>query len=577
MTWRKTIILGLVFLCAAAGYLVDRALTGKKKIIKEERQKLFNLSPEAVSAFTLENRSGRYRLEKKEGAWQIVEPRKLPADEGQVESLLTNLVLAKKYHPIKTGERVQYGLDNPTASIALEEKVSGGKQTLLVGVESTTTGRYFAAFKGGDAVFTIAGHIRNFLDKNLYHLRDKTVLTVSAEDIRAIKVEGSGRSLSLEKDKQGGWRLLEPGPDRADGGMVKNLLSELAALKASSFEEDTATTPGSYGLDDPLFTLSVTADESYTLFIGKKDVPREQNFARREYDEQVITLPARFIRLLSGDPNEYRSREIFRIEPGDIREIKIIVGASFVSVQREEGGTWRFQSRPDLRVHQGRVKSLLSSVSSLRIDTFEDANPDSLKHYGLDVPRARVIIYSGDREEKEILSFGKKAEDRDICFARVSTRPFIFGIDWTLVGGFYLTRQDLEDRRLFPVNQEKIHRVTFQTGDIEGALERKKGKWVVEGKEAQVLRVVGILSGIINLEFVREISESETTEFDQAMDSPEIRMVLDGEGDEILGGFSAVKGEGPEYILRTRSGKHYLVSPDEIEDLRESLEDLVRE
>jgi bifunctional DNA-binding transcriptional regulator/antitoxin component of YhaV-PrlF toxin-antitoxin module len=576
MSWKKTLILGLIFLCAGAGYFLDRGLTQKRQLTREREEALFTLKKEDITAFTLTNPEGSFRLEKKDEKWRIANHGDLKADADQVESLLANLAGAKRYDPVETKDLEQYGLDKPLETVILECEKTGGKQTLYIGLESATSGRYFATAVGDKTVFTVASHIRNFLDKNLFYLRDKTVFDIKAGDMVKIEIARDEQKVVLEKSGEAEWRLLSPVKDKADITAVRNLLTDIETLRAASFEEDALTTPGSFGLDAPLIHLTIGSSETTpTLVIGKEDPGAPRFFAQKGDAGQIFTVSKRFVEELQKDAGQFRSREVFRIPADDIQEIKIIVGEGVVSLVREEGDKWNFQEAPDISVHQGKAQDLLREIGGLQIKSFEDESPASLEPYGLSAPRARLILYPGDRDKKEILSFGNKAEGRDICFARISHRPLIFGLDWTKVCNFYLTRHDLEDRRLFSISTEDVYRIEIGEAAQKRYLEKKGERWFarteseVKGTEIPSYSVLGVITDIGELEFDARLDEEKIKAIQDISPEKILEGVLKDKDGKILESLEVFGSDAePSLTLKTATGGYFLIAKEKMEKFR---------
>ena len=91
MSGRKTIILGLVFLCAGAAFFADRSLSKKRQLVKDREEALFNFDQKDIASFTLANPHGAFRIEKREEEWRIVEPRELKADKDQAYNVGTGI------------------------------------------------------------------------------------------------------------------------------------------------------------------------------------------------------------------------------------------------------------------------------------------------------------------------------------------------------------------------------------------------------------------------------------------------------------------------------------------------------
>jgi len=575
MTWKKTITLGLIFLCAAAGYFADRSLTKRRQLVKEREEALLPIKKEDVTAFNLVNPSGTFRIEKEGGKWVITKPRRIPADNDQVESLLTNIGAARQYDPVEKKDLAQYGLDKPTISITLENGATKEKSTLLTGVESTTRGRFFATLEGGKTVFTIAGHIKTSLEKNLYYLRDKNILKVNREQIQSVSIQRGGEITLIEKETSGRWILKTPVRDEPDTDTLSNLLSSIATIRAASFEDDHPSTPGFYGFNEPLMTLVVQTDRPTTMLLGREDVPNERFFARLNGSELVFTIPKSFVDQLASAPDSLRSRTIFKVREDELTEIKIIVGESYTNLEKGANGAWRFKDAKGGLVNQGRLHRFIADLYALRIQTFEDEHPASIVPYGLESPRCRIILYPANHTRREILSFGNKPEGKDIAYATASGRQLVFGVDWTKVGDFYLTRHDLEDRRIFRLEVGTIQSIEIATGGKIRSLEREGERWFIKSegesgrREVPNFRAAGVLGSILSLEYDKDISTPSGIK-PPVPEKPTVRIALYTKDKLLLDAISAASTGGQSITVWTAGGKLYLIKNTDLQNILSS-------
>ena len=571
MTWKKTAILGLIFLCAMAGYFADSSRSRQRQLVKERQNDLIPFDAETATRFTLINASGTYRLQKNGEVWFITEPRQLQADADQVQPLLANLSAAKQYDPVESNDFAQYGLDKPRASILLEDPHTGAKATLRVGLESTAHDRFFAALEGEKKVFTIAVHIKTALEKNLYHLRDKKVFAIKKDRIARVQIQCEGVLTAMQKMPDGKWQLQSPFMEETDAPSVENLLSTLETLRASSFLDDAPTTPGSFGFDKPRAVIAVQADDLTTLILGRAEKIGERYFARIKDAQTIFTISELFVNQISAAPNSLRSREIVKLKESDISEVKLITGDNYISVVKDEKGEWRLKDDDNVRLDRARVRRLFADLASLRIATFEAEHPRSLQPYGLDNPRARVILYPQNREERVVLSFGNQAEGRDVAYAAISNRPIVFGVDWTRIGDFYLVKSDLEDRKIFEFEPSDIHHIRIKDKDFEGILEKKGERWlaisnaVSKKPEIAPPQMMVLLNEILNLEYEMEVQEPRTPKDASIVDIK----ISDKDAGE-LANISVYMEDKPQVLLKTAGGKSYLVRRLEIEKIIKS-------
>jgi uncharacterized protein DUF4340 len=569
-SWKKTIFLGLIFLSAAAGWFLDKTLTQKRELMKIAEVSIFDLKESDINELRLYNPSGSYHIERKKSGWQIIEPRNIEAETTQVELFLSNLVAARRSNPVKTKDLAQYGLDFPDLKITLE-KNSGETYTLLVGSESTSMNKYFACIKGKKEVFTIPGHIKRFLALDLFRLRKKSIFHVNKEKIKSISITQKNDILELTKEKNGSWLMTSPIKDWTQKNTVTNLLFNIQTLQATSFVDDDLSTPGFYGFSPTWLQLDIIENIRISLDIGKEDKETKRGyFARIQGQDEIFTLPERFIKTLTAPPSDFRSKKVFRTQKKDIEEIKIIVGQSFVSLQKGKEGTWKFQSRQDIRVSRARIAKLLSDISNLRIGQFEEGRIRSLENYGLKNPRLRIIVYPENHKNKEIVSFGNKARDKDTCYARASKRPYIFGVDWTLVGDFFLDMNDLRDRRLFNLSSKKIHKIQMEFDGKTLFLERVDvNHWIGKSKkidklEIPTFKIFGILSVIAKLEFSNEVKQEKIKIAEEALTSPEFKIILYGHDNEKCGEIKAAMLKSPRAFISTDNDNLYNLESKEL-------------
>ncbi|MBN1901773.1 hypothetical protein JW926_10670, partial [Candidatus Sumerlaeota bacterium] len=177
--------------------------------------------------------------------------------------------------------------------------------------------------------------------------------------------------------------------------------------------------------------------------------------------------------------------------------------------------------------------------------------------------------------------FGNKAEDRDVCFARISHRPLVFGLDWTKVCNFYLTRHDLQDRRLLAVSKEDVYRIEIREAAQKRHLEKKGERWFVrtesevKGTEVPSYEAAGILAAIGEMEFDARLDDEKIKAMREVSPEKILEVVLKDKDEKLLECFEVYGSEAePSLTLRMSEGVYFLIAKEKIEKFRSRFDSL---
>jgi hypothetical protein len=173
----------------------------------------------------------------------------------------------------KASDRRQYGLD--PAQVALDISVKGGTRQLLLGDDTPTGGNVYAALSTDPRVFTIAGYQKSSLAKSLNDLRDKSLITLSADKVSRVELIKKGEDLEFDRTKDG-WQILKPAPSPADSVAVNALVSTLTNARMDL--STTTDAAAEFARGTPLATAKVTGDAGVQTLEVRKN--KDDYFAK---------------------------------------------------------------------------------------------------------------------------------------------------------------------------------------------------------------------------------------------------------------------------------------------------------
>ena len=235
------------------------------------------------------------RLQRQEETWQIVKPRVLPADDLNVDRLLSTLsrLQAVEFPAETKAELAPYGLEQPSAQLTVELK--DGK-TLSVALGSEKEGQVYVITSEHPAVATLLTSTADILRADLEELRDHRLARLNPNQVGQVTLELLEERVTLNPlpQEKGSLEVRWENPERP--GQVVNLSSLFASLNAARAKEFVpATDPDAQkALAAPDLTLDIapkpeTEQEPLTLSLSSAGL-RAYARSSRQPDIAVLDL-----------------------------------------------------------------------------------------------------------------------------------------------------------------------------------------------------------------------------------------------------------------------------------------------
>jgi hypothetical protein len=225
-------------------------------------------------------------LVKTDGKWQITEPKPYPADQEAVAGMLSTLsgLNADRLVEEKTSDRKQYGLDPAQVELDIRSK-NGATQRLLLGDDTVAGGDAYAALANDPRVFTIASYNKSSLAKSLNDLRDKSLVTLSADKVSRVELVKKGEDLEFDRTKNG-WQMLKPSSSPANSSAVNTLVSTLTNARMDL--STTTDAAAGFSRGTPVATAKLTGDNGVQTLDVRKN--KDDYFAKSSAAEGVYKV-----------------------------------------------------------------------------------------------------------------------------------------------------------------------------------------------------------------------------------------------------------------------------------------------
>jgi len=410
----KTAAILFVIAAALAAFVHFYEIGGEeaRKGAEEAEKRLFpKVEQAAVESISLIASDGPSVLvERREGAWRLIEPLDFAADTFAVDGIASALAQMASESVIDEPRPAEvYGLD---AEDTVVHFTAGGSEYALRTGDSTPVGaNVYAAIEGDDRVYTVAAYRTQSLRKPLDELRDKRIADFDQSAVKRFTASWPTGRVVVERSGEG-WHLLEPVQEAADNEAVDGLLSGLVFLRAEGFVDDPAPELEA-GFEVPEFAIEielsiVAADAGQApaplrVAVGGLNDSGTHRLVKGAA-QSLFTIASARLDEFPRSVVEYRDRQLGLFSPALATRVELgfhsDLGVTTAVTARRGAEGWT--SSPD-PISEEKLASLVAELSRLRADGIiaEAMGTDELQAIGLDPPKAIISVFGDSAAEGE--------------------------------------------------------------------------------------------------------------------------------------------------------------------------------
>ncbi len=589
MSWRKLLILAMILVLIGGFYLWDQERIRKGKTLEDEQKKIFPWSSDKVTELRIQRPSGSLHLNRGEkDEWALLSPVQAKADPDQVRSLLEALLRARRDRSIAEDptEVEPYGLSNPEVTIALKGREPEGERVVLLGAKNPTEVYYYAQIQGEKAVFLVSDVVRREASKEAFDLRSKSLWRFSTDKVEELVLSSGGKGLTLRREPEVSWRIVEPGSYLADKDAVESLLFRLSRLKAVGFEDDPKSLK-EMGLDPPQREILLRLKESQEekrLDVGR-EVPREKDegkverkpllYARVGGSAGVVTVEAQGLGDLPTGVVDWRNKVLLSFERDRVRRVEIHRPNVSLALARVGQTQWEIERPERLPADALKVNDLLWALKDARVSRFPEEDP------GLpwEEPAVQVALWLEGSQEPLNLLLGKPTSDEQGLYAKATAQEKVVVVTPKLAKDLDVSVKELRDRKLVSFDISKLQRVQIIWEGRTLELNRKGEVWKVQPSsqgEVEAHKVTGLLWALREAKFEEMLSAPPEPEA-LGRDRPRVKATLwtkEGEVGPLVIGRSLPDRPNVFYGWVREDSPVYLLEAKILDDLKREIKDV---
>ena len=382
---RSTLVL-VVVLAGLVGYIYY--LNERDTTSTDAKEKAFaTLKEEEVEAIRIKSADGQTtRVQKKDGAWTIVEPEATAADQGELSSITSSLATLEIQRVVdeKASDLKQYGLE--PARVEVEFSVKGAKepQRIELGEKTPTGGDLYARVPGQPRVFLVSSFLDSTFNKNTFALRDKSVIKIERDKVDRVEIQKEGKPAVTLAKTGTEWRIVAPVMARADLAAVEGALERLSSGQMQGIVSADGADGKKRKLDPPVASFTAVAGSARaTLMFG--DTENAVMYAKDASRPMIFTVAPTLYTDVIRDVGEFRRKDLFDSRSFTATHVEFKRGTATTTLNKTKNkdGSESWHNAAGTQINAMTVEELLSKVSSLQADSFDAGTNAALRNPAL--------------------------------------------------------------------------------------------------------------------------------------------------------------------------------------------------
>lgn len=428
-----------------------------------------------------------------------------------------------------------------------------------------------AAFFLGLVAFVYFYQIRGDKKREEAERQQERVFQLERISIDSLRFEYPQRETMVMQRGDRGWRLTEPVSSPAERSTIDFFLDDIENTHIQRRLPAQSEELAEYGLQQPRLVLTVTTSsgDSAVLEVGSEDYSKTSIYARLKDSPEVYLMPKMLMTMASRQPNEWRSKDVFEFEPGQVRKVEVMRSSQSLRFSRSGSqDDWAMESPLQEKADNIAISGLLATLDRVQVDRYGPTAASDLKAFGLERPSASIRIQEEGLDWKQ-LDTGRSEDGKRWVRDRVRDEVYLVED-----GLFEKLTQDLwEFRRkdLVELEPDQVASIAYRRSDLSLEVDRSQLNWVIRLPESHQGRRA------ISFKFwfpIEDLKLLTLVERGLSFSNPDLEIELKLQDGSTLR--LAVIRKGDKHFARNdatrRQGE---ISKDQFEKLNYALEDIV--
>ena len=409
--------------------------------------RLFLAKPDNITKIELKRPEGFVQIERRENnLWWLTQPVQTRADLAAIKYLTDRFYTARieKFITDEKTELAIYGFGDDSSHVRLWSDLDEFPVKLILGgpLEDNPKMNY-ARIEGVDSVFAVSAGVDGLLKYEMAGLRERRLLTLSLDQIRAIRLEDGDRVIAMNRNEDDAWQISQPQIWKTMESRIGTLVEQWTASRVGRFVDLPVNPIDDSARGKKLY--SITFSESDTISIApsgdgaenksgpdfyyevyEKDYGRNKVLVHSVPDNSWCEVVPGMVKYINLDPLYYRDHEVMGIQPDEILRVSVTMGVQTSSVSREAiGEAWTVE-QPGHVLNDVRLNDCLTLCEKLEAKALIELNPADLTRFDLDKPSYAITFgLTGASGISRTLLLGRTLDDGSV-YGMIRGKDLVF-------------------------------------------------------------------------------------------------------------------------------------------------------
>ncbi|MBI3813443.1 MAG: DUF4340 domain-containing protein [Nitrospinae bacterium] len=300
------------------------------------------------------------------------------------------------------------------------------------------------------------------------------LLPFKPEEVVELDLKKGDRTILLQRWEDG-WRVEKPIKAKADGRAVEKALGYITQSRSDADyvmdENPSQERLAEFGLINPQLEVTLKVGKSmtpYTLIFGDRAPTKGVAFAILKGSPKVYRVLADAKAQADQELYYFRDKTIFKTQPVMVDKVEIINNGQKIKCELPMEGKWGIVSPIKSRADMIKIIEMISKFKETDIKEFIEEEPKDLKQYGLNPFKKKLSIWlSGDDKATETIFIGDRDKKKRGYYARLEGKDNVFLIEEGLADLIPEDAEDLRDRYIMFLEDEKVNKIEVKYPDKE--------------------------------------------------------------------------------------------------------------
>ncbi len=433
-------------------------------------------------------------------------------------------------------------------------------------------------------IFILLGAYVYFYELNKKEEDKERLLSFKNDEVEAVAFSHSGQEIKLEKDSSGKWKITEPLQTAADESTISDILFTLSTSEVTrSLETNIAPQDlKGFGLEQPWVKVAITLRGGRSLapiLVGERTPVGNSVYVQREGEAAVLLSSPSLLSSLDKKLYDFRDKTIIEFKKDAVKQYSF-KGTKGEFVLAKKAEDWFIEEPKADRANQAEVLGMLSTIHNMTAQHFVEEPSLDLGRYGLDQPRLRATLFTGEGQRE--IFFGDKREGKDEVYMTLDSKEKVYSVYESVFKELDKDLSALRSKEVVPFSRDKVAKLRIRNLEESWTLLKgEENEWrLKEPKEGKV-RAEVVEDYLTTLEYLRAKGFADDRPKDKnrrGLESPTLKISLQTENGEDLGTLlSARTAAGDYYAKREDSPTVYRIEEVSYNQLNKQLSHFLEE